>query len=260
VERRLLNRAIEPKVVATLVEQHATLVSVVGEVNSPRKVPITQAGERILDMIALAGGIRFPGYEIFVTLQRGKNRATVYFNTLVQKPDENIYARPGDVIYIYREPRRFLAFGAVGSGTVGAPQSQQFNFGQERVSLAEGVGLAGGLIDNVANPAAVFLYRVEPRRILEAMSVDLSKFPPQAEAIPTVYRANLRDPSSYFAAQQFPMRMRDIIYVSNAQSVEVTKFLGYVTTITSSVSSVANSAGVTAHGGTYALKGFANPY
>src|SRR5262249_26774370 len=60
VEQKLANRAIEPKVVATLTEQNATTVSVVGEVGTPRKVRLTQGGERILDMIALAGGPRFP--------------------------------------------------------------------------------------------------------------------------------------------------------------------------------------------------------
>ncbi len=259
IEHKLSNRAIEPKVVVSLVEQHATLVSVVGEVNQPRKAPITQAGERVLDMIALAGGIKYPGYETYVTLQRGSRKATVYFDSLVKNPDENIYARPGDVIYIYREPRRFIAFGAVGSGVSGIGASQQFNFDQESVSLAEGVAKAGGLIDDRANPGTVFLYRAEPRRILEAMSVDLSKFPPGQKAIPTIYRANFRNPASYFAAQQFPMRSSDIIYVTNAEAIEVTKFLTYVTTISSSVATVTANAALTREAATFVGNGKVTP-
>ena len=40
--------------------------------------------------------------------------------------------------------------------------------------------------------------------------------------IPIVYNLNLRDPSGYFLAQNFEMRNKDVIYTSNAASVETT--------------------------------------
>ena len=216
IEQRLQHRAIEPKIIAGLVEQNATTVSVVGEVTQPRKVRMTQNGERILDMIALAGGIRYPGYETYVTLQRGGRKATVYFNALVSHPEEDIYARPGDVIYVYREPSRFVVAGAVASSTPSGNVSQQYDFGQERVSLAEGLAKSGGILDDRAEPTMIFLYRLEPREILQSMGVDLSCFPPAQSLIPTIYRANFRNPSTYFLAQRFPLRNRDLLFVSNA--------------------------------------------
>lgn len=259
IEGKLEKRAIEPKVVASFVEQNATTVSVVGEVNAAKKVRITQNGERILDMIALAGGPRFPGYETFVSLQRGGRKQTVYFNTLVTHPEENIYAKPGDTIYVYREPRRFVAFGAVASGTPSGFVSQQFPFDQERLSLAEGVAKAGGLLDDRANPGMIFLYRIETREVLKSMGVNLTVFPPEQDSIPTVYRANFRDPATYFYAQRFLLRSRDIIYVSNADSVEVTKALTYISTITSTISGVTANAAATRGAGTYVGSGKANP-
>lgn len=258
IENKLDRQAIEPKVIATFIEQNATTVSVVGEVNTPKKVRITQNGERVLDMIAQAGGIRFPGYETFVSLQRGGRKQTVYFNTLVSNPEENIYARPGDTIYVYREPRRFVAFGAVASGTPSGFVSQQFPFDQERVSLAEGVAKAGGLLDDRADPGRIFLYRIETREMLRSMGADLAAFPPGQTLIPTVYRANFRDPAIYFYAQRFPLRGRDIIYVSNADSVEVTKALGYALTVTSTVAGLATNAAATRAGATYVGSGTAN--
>ena len=77
------------------------------------------------------------------------------------------------------------------------------------------------------------------------MRVNLSKFPKEQKIIPTVYRANFRDPSSFFFAQKFPMRHKDVIYVSNADSVEVVKFMDYVRSITSTVSGVAGDAVLT---------------
>ncbi len=100
IEERLEKRAIEPKVVASLADQVAGAASVVGEVNLPRKVMLTQNGERILDAIALAGGPKYPGYETFVTLQRSGRQATMFFDSLIRHPEENIYAMPGDTIYL----------------------------------------------------------------------------------------------------------------------------------------------------------------
>jgi polysaccharide biosynthesis/export protein len=75
--------------------------------------------------------------------------------------------------------------------------------------------------------------------VLENIGANLSHFPPDMKMIPTVYRSNFRDPSAFFYTQGFRMRNRDSIYVANADSVEVTKFLNYITTITSTVSTVA---------------------
>jgi polysaccharide biosynthesis/export protein len=235
------------------------MVSIVGEVNTPTKIRVRRGGERVLDMVAQAGGIKYPGYETFVTLQRGRRKATVYFNSLVANPDENIFVSPGDTIYVYREPRRYLAFGANGMSSTAAAAglSNQFNFDQERVSLAEGVAKAGGLMDDRANPGQIFLYRLEAREALKAMGVDLSKFPGNMDAIPTVYRANFRDPSSYFFAQQFPMRMRDVLYVSNADSVEITKFLTFIRGVTSSVSGMVEDGAAARHGARYIANGTA---
>ena len=167
IENKIADRAIDPKVIVTVAEQNASTVSVVGDVNTAKKVRLTQNGERILDLIAQAGGPHYPGYETFVTLQRRDRQATIYFNNLVSHPEENIYAAPGDTVYVFREPRRFVALGAVGVAVgVGASSaltglSSLFTFDQDRLTLAEAVGKAGGLLDFRANPAQVFLYRLE---------------------------------------------------------------------------------------------------
>ena len=72
------------------------------------------------------------------------------------------------------------------------------------------------------------------------------------------YRANFRDPSSYFLAQQFPMRNKDVLYAAKANSVEVVKFINYATAITSGASTVTADAAITRHAVTYLGKGSAN--
>ncbi|MCO5091022.1 polysaccharide biosynthesis/export family protein [Bosea sp. (in: a-proteobacteria)] len=231
IERRLANRAIEPQAVVALTNQTSSQVTVIGQVGSPNKININPAGDRILDVISKASGIADAGYETFVSLQRGRRKETIYFLNLLSNSQENIYVAPGDVIYVFQQKRAFTAFGASG-------QSGQFKFEQEHLPLADAVGKAGGLLDNRADPGQVLLYRIEHRELLERMNVDLSAFPRGQRAIPTIFRANFRDPSSFFVAKSFMMQDRDTIYVTNSDSVELFKFLDLVTGISGAVANV----------------------
>lgn len=219
------DRAIEPQAVVALAQQRTSLISILGEVNAPVRYPASAsgAGDRVTDAITRAGGIRGQGFETWVMLEREGKRATVPFENLVMTPSNNIFVRPGDRIYVYREQQKFLALGATGL-------SGQFNFDAWRINLAEAVGKAGGLIDAQADPAAVFLYRREPRDVAERLGVDMSKFG-GAATVPVIFSINLRDPGNFFLATKVQMRNGDIIFVSNARSVEVTKFLQYLRVI-----------------------------
>ena len=242
IEKALSARAVEPQVVVTLAEQTAMAVTIVG-VGGSSKLQI-RSNERILDVIARGGAGAIPGYEMFITLQRRGHRATVYFPALISDPRENIYVQPGDTLYIYREQQKFAAFGAIGAGGVTSGLTGLFAFEQEQLTLNEALAKAGGLVDTRANPN-VYLYRMEPREMLAKMGVDTSKFPVTAKYIPTVYKANYRDPSIFFLAQRFPMRNKDAIYVANADSVELEKFIAHSTAITTYVAGTASDALVT---------------
>lgn len=231
IEMRLANRAIEPQVVLSFVEQRASEVSVLGDVNSPSTFNVRPGGDRVLDMISRAGGARFDADQTLVTLQRRGRSATVPLSRLLEQPRENIFVAPGDTIYVIHNKRQFIAVGA--SGTSG-----MFDFEAARLTLSEAVARAGGLMDDRADPARTFVYRIEDRRVVERMGVDLSMFPAEQRRIPTIYRANMRDPSSFFVAKSFPMRDKDLVYISNADSVEVTKLLSIINQVSSTVSGV----------------------
>jgi polysaccharide export outer membrane protein len=218
----LKNRAIDPQAVVSLVDQKASLISVLGDVRAAGRFPASASGERILDAITRAGGPNSQGYDVWVTLERAGHRASVPFGALVYEPANNIYVLPNDTIYLYSQPQTFVAFGA--AGTQG-----QYKFDAWRLTLAEAVGKHGGLSDSLADPASVFLYRGETREVAERLGVDCSKF--KGPIIPIIYNVNLRDPSGYFLAQTFEMRNKDVIYISNAASVETTKFLNFLRTI-----------------------------
>jgi polysaccharide export outer membrane protein len=168
-----------------------------------------------------------------VILERDGRRALSPFGALIYEPANNVFIHPNDTIYVYREPQTFLAFGALGN-------QQQVPFGVWRISLAEAVAKAGGLKDDQADPASVFLYRGETRAVAEAMGIDCSNF--EGPIIPVIYNINFRNPGSYFLATTFEMRNKDVIYVSNSVSVEATKFLTYVRTINATINDPINYA------------------
>lgn len=222
----LKDRAIEPQTVVTLIEQKTSLISVLGEVNAPARFPASHAGEHILDAITRAGGPKNQGYDTWVMLERGGRRALAPFGALVYEPTNNIYVHANDTIYLYKEPQTYLAFGATGNQT-------QVSFEAWRLSLAEAVAKAGGLSDGLADPASVFLYRGETREVATGLGMDVSRF--EGPIVPVIYNVNLRDPAGYFLATKFEMRNKDVIYVSNAASVEISKALNFFRTVVDTV-------------------------
>lgn len=225
----LRDRAIEPQVVITLKEQRATQVSVLGAVRTPSQFPINPSGDRLLDVIARAGGPEFPGYETYVTVQRGKKEGTQLFTELVENPGENIYVRAGDIIVLAHRPNTFVAVGASG-------RNGQFRFEAEDVTLASAIGKAGGLLDSRADPTYVFLYRIEGRGTLERIGYDTTPF--AGDAIPTIYLVDLRQPSGYFLAARFDVEDEDVLYIANAATVSIGKVFGFVRGAASTVDAV----------------------
>jgi polysaccharide export outer membrane protein len=228
----LKNRAIEPQVVVSLVEQKTSMISILGEGRSAR-IPANATPERMLDVISRAGMVGTggtatgaAGAETWVLLERNGRRAIAPFGALVYEPSNNVYIHPNDTIYLYREPQTYLAFGAVGT-------QQQIPFGAWRLSLAEAISKSGGLVDAQADPASVFLYRGEARDVAQAMGIDVSPY--EGPVIPVIYTINLRDPAGYFLATSFEMRNKDILYISNSFSVESTKFMTWLNTINTTV-------------------------
>ena len=99
------------------------------------------------------------------------------------------------------------------------------------MTLAEAVAAAGGLLDLVADPGSVFLYRREPRELAEMLGVDCSKM--DGPTVPIVYSVSFSDPAGYFLATRVQMHNKDVIFAANAQSVEITKFANFLNTLIS---------------------------
>jgi polysaccharide export outer membrane protein len=237
VVTRLRNRAIEPQVVISLNQQHSSVVSVLGDVNTPGVLALNSVGERLLALIARAGGPKFEAIESYVTLQRDGKRVRVLLSRVVHDPRENIFVRPNDVIFITKESPTFTALGALNQNVFGF--NSEIPFDVETLTLSQAMGKAGGLNDQQSDPSEIYVYRFEERHFLEKLGVETARF--TFDRIPTIYRVNLRDPSGMLLAAGFQMRSKDVMYVANAKVVDYYKLLTLINNTAGTVSNTANA-------------------
>jgi polysaccharide export outer membrane protein len=223
IDKKLAERAIEPQAIVTVTKSVSNTATVSGEVVNGAQLPLSVRGERLLNVIAAAGGARSPLYETFVRLSRGGVTATVAMDTLVSKPEENIYVWPGDVITLVRKPQTYTMFGAT-------LNNAQLPFGADRINLAQAIAKAGGLQDQRADPEGVFLFRFESPPVVEALRAPM--VPERGSNAPIVYHLDLRDVDGYFLAKKFPVKEDDLIYVANASLTDVQKLFTMIGTIT----------------------------
>ncbi len=224
LERDLRQKAVAPQVIVTLANNTTNTATISGEVNTPRVVPLSLRGERLLDVIAAGGGSKFPAYESYVDVVREGQVGKMLLQTVVSNPKENIVVRPNDQIYLTRNPRTFVVMGATQRPAV-------FPFDRESITLAEALAQAGGPVDTVGDPSGVYLFRIEPwqiaKNVLDASHTNsIGSVPPNF--VPVLYRVGLRDAEGYFAAQSIKMRDKDIVLVTNAEATQLQKTLTLV--------------------------------
>lgn len=224
IEEALQGKAVSPQVVVTMVNSNANAATVSGEVNAARTVPLTLRGERVLDVIAAAGGPKYPAYETYVRIVRHGRVGTALLQAVINDPSENVSIRPNDQVFLERYPRSYAVLGAT-------LRVASYPFNAEKVSLAEAVATAGGPIDTVGDPSGIYLFRFEPWSIAKGVLnpeqfATLSAPPP--EFVPILYKVQLRDAEGYFEAQAIQIRDKDVVLVTNAPATQLQKALAVV--------------------------------
>jgi len=191
----------------------------------------------MLALMARAGGPKFEAIESYVTLQRDGKRVKVLLSRVVHDPRENIFIRPNDVIFVTREAPTFTALGALNQNVFGF--NSEIPFDVETLTLAQAMGKAGGLNDQLSDPSEIYVNRHEDRHFLEKLGVDTRRF--RTDSIPAIYHLNLRDPSALLLAASFQMRSKDVMYVANAKVVDYYKLLTLINNTAASLSNTANA-------------------
>lgn len=224
IEQRLEGLAIEPQVTVTMLERNYAQATVTGAVEAPGKYVVGTGGDRLLDIISMAGGITTNDFDTLVSITRGPISVTVPYEVITGNPRENVFVAPGDSIVITSSPNKFYIFGASGVG--------EYPFNEAQLDLRSALSLASGLNDGAADPSQVLIYRTEDRDIISDMGIDTSAFDVNdRNVVPTIYRADFRKPDSFFMAAEFQLRDGDMVYVSNARTIELAKFFDVIRTV-----------------------------
>jgi polysaccharide export outer membrane protein len=107
IEQRLAEQIIRPQALAVVTKTTSNSATIFGEDISGARIPLSPGGDRLLDLIASAGGTKSPFYATSIRLSRSGQTATIPMTTLVSDPQENIYVWPGDIITIINRPEQF---------------------------------------------------------------------------------------------------------------------------------------------------------
>jgi polysaccharide biosynthesis/export protein len=236
IARRLKSKANDPQVMVRVLRNASSTVTVVGEVPNSTRMPLTPRGERLLDALAAAGGTRQPVGKVTVQLTRelvdnGLRTARVAalpLDNVITDPAQNVLLQPGDVVTVLHQPNSLMLLGAT-------TRNEELNFEAQGISLAQALARAGGVNDNRADPQGVFIFRFEDPAVVGVSSPVRTTTDGR---IAVVYKVNLRDPATFFTAQSFPMRNKDVLYVANAPGAELQKFLNILSSIVTPVVTV----------------------
>jgi polysaccharide biosynthesis/export protein len=230
VVRRLQGKANQPQVLVRVIRNMSSNVTVVGEVAASTRMPLTARGERLLDALAAAGGVRQPVNKMTLQITRGEQVQALPLDLIIRDPKQNIVLRSGDVVTALHQPLSFTVLGATG-------KNEEMSFEAQGISLTQALARAGGLQDARADARGVFVFRFEEPNALDWPGKVVTT--PDGK-VPVIYQIDLKDPASFFVAQSFPVNNRDVLYVSNAPAAELQKFLNIVTSIAAPVLGVIN--------------------
>lgn len=221
IEAGLRGKANQPQVLVRMIRNATSNVTLVGDVGTSTRMPLTPKGERLLDALAAAGGVKQPINKISLQITRGDKVYALPLDIIIRDPRQNVFLQPGDVVTALYQPLSFTALGATG-------KNEEINFEASGISLAQALARSGGLQDTRANAHGVFVFRFEDADAVEWPKSPVKLTPDKRVAV--VYRLNLSDPASFLVAQNFPVNNRDVLYISNAPGAELQKFINLVTT------------------------------
>lgn len=229
---RLNGRAHMPQAIVRIARNATLNVTVLGDVKEAQRVPLTPRGERLLDVIAQAGGTTQPLERMTIQVTRGGTVQRMAARDIVSDPEQNIILRSDDVVTAFFQPYSFTVLGAAG-------KNEEIRFEGAGITLSQALGRIGGLQDDRADPRGVFLFRWERPEAIGDLAAGLQ---PNAEGrVPVIYRADMKRPDTYFAAQRFGIRDGDVVYVANSQLSDLQRFVNILASSVLPVATVRNT-------------------
>jgi polysaccharide export outer membrane protein len=219
-------KAVEPDVIVSMSKNTSRTASVQGDVRSPNIIPIGLSPLPLTSAIAMAGGASKAPYDTYVTVTRGRKSSTVLLQSIIDNPKDDINISPRDKIFLTYDPQSFTILGST-------EKSGKIPFQASSISLVEATAMAGGANLAIADPTGYFIFRYESEAVYREV-VGESRFRQLLSKgmmankdgrYPIVYRIDMNDPQSYIVTQSFPVRNKDVLYLSRHPSTDLAIFV-----------------------------------
>lgn len=229
--RNLDEQTPDPQIVVRRVAGNGSTVSVAGVVGGQGIYPIDRPTRTLSAMLAAAGGVTVEPEIARVTVVRGDQTGTIWFNDLYANPELDIALRAGDRILVEEDTRSFTALGATNAQT-------RVPFDTQTISAIEAIATVGGLNPNLADPTGVFILRNEP----EAISRQVLGRNDISGTQRMIYVLDLTEPNGMFQARDFVIRDQDTLYVTVAPFAQWNQVIGALTGTLATAGSISSLA------------------
>jgi len=223
IEKSLSGKANKPQVVVSIRGFQSSYVTVIGHVRENRLVALNYNISTILDVLGAVGGTTSPINKTLVKITRDSKELTIPLEEIVKNPELNINLKPGDVITVVFQNQSATILGATGRNT-------ELDFEAVGINLAQALARAGGLRDDIAHAKGLFVFRFEDKELLDKLGIPYRAYT-QDGKVPVVYNIDLSKGESVLLLREFPVKDKDIIYVSTAPAVQLKKFLSTISDI-----------------------------
>jgi polysaccharide export outer membrane protein len=234
ITRNLDEQTPDPQVIIEREVGDGATVTVSGAISAEGIYPIERPTRRLSGILAAAGGVA-PDPEITqVTVLRGGQSGTVWYQDIFREDAVDIAMRDGDRILVEEDGRSFTALGATSAQTIVPFESQT-------ISAIEAIASVGGLNANLADPTGVFVLRNEPEEMANAVLARSDLVGAQR----FVYVLDLTAPTGMFEARDFVIRDNDTVYVTSAP---ITQWNNAISALTGTLTGTVGAANQLSNG------------
>jgi polysaccharide export outer membrane protein len=191
---RLSRYIQDPQLDVRVVAFRSKRVNVVGEVNKPGMLPISDIPMTVADAISLSGGLTQDAHKGGVNISRDNRVYEIDLKALYDFADssQNLMLKHGDIVNVLdRSQQKVFVMGEVRN-----PGSVEIING--RLSLAAALGERGGVNQLSADPSGIFVVRGSNREN------------------PEIFQLDAGFATGMLLAERFEMQAQDVVFVDTA--------------------------------------------